>query len=542
MGRNMRKRPQQEQSGSIARRDLKFVLYARKSTEEDTKQVHSIEDQIAACREYAEAAGDINIVDTIRERKSAKYSHSRPEFRRMLQGIRDGNYDAIIAYAPDRLSRNMLEAGEIIDMLTPTKERGSILLKDLVFPSATFGNDPGGRLSLAVMFSLATQYSEQLSERVALGHQRNLKRGASSGTPKWGYLRDEFSGHYSPSPIFDAIKRGWEMLLEGKNQADVLRWLVKNRIRRQTKSGKLIKPTKQILSEVFKDTIYYGVLEQGGETVDLREVQPDFVPMITEEQFNLVQKKRADGYQIHIKHADGSSIELPLKGMVYCDVCGSKMYPGASKGRLPGKKFVYYTCQNKKCTRKPKGVRAKYIFDDFYETLKAMELDSDATYAAYEKELDENIQLELDTLKKERKALVGLKNQHKRDLDLANDDFTRLSDSKLKTPEATLEACRARIDAAETAMNDIADDIAEIDKTLNDPNSIKMTKEDFLNLLSTSAEKLKNGTFAEKDAIARIWLLNLRIGAQKEVSYLCKTELKDLVKFGNVLNGGSDWT
>lgn len=64
----------------------------------------------------------------------------------------------------------------------------------------------------------------------------------------------------------------------------------------------------------------------------------------------------------------------------------------------------------------------------------------------------------------------------------------------------------------------------------------------FLNLLATSAEKLKNGTFAEKDAIARIWFLNLRIGEQKEVSYLCKTELKDLIKFGNVLTGGSGRT
>lgn len=538
----MRNRPQQEQPGSIARKDLKFVLYARKSTEEDTKQVHSIEDQIKDCQEYAEAQGDINIVEIIREQKSAKYSHNRPEFTRMIQGIKNGDYDAIIAYAPDRLSRNMLEAGEIIDMLTPTKERGSIRLKDLAFSSATFGNDPGGRLSLAVMFSLATQYSEQLSERVAMGHRQNLKRGVSSGTPKWGYTRDEFSGHYTPSPIFDAIKKCWEMMLEGKSQADALRWLVKNRIRRQTKSGKLIKPTKQILNSIFDDKIYYGVLEQGREQVNLLEKQPDFIPMITQEQFEQVQEMRSGRYQTHIKHTDGSSVELPLKGMVFCDVCGSKMYPGASKSRLPGKKFVYYTCQNKDCHRKPKGIRAKDIFDDMYKTLKVMDIDSDATYAAYEKELDENIKFELDALKKERTSLVGLKNQHKRDLALASEDFNRLSNPKLRTPEAVLEACRARIDTAETAMNGITDDIAEIDKTLNDPNSIKMTKEDFLNLLATSAEKLKNGTFAEKDAIARIWFLNLRIGEQKEVSYLCKTELKDLVKFGNVLTGGSGRT
>lgn len=72
--------------------------------------------------------------------------------------------------------------------------------------------------------------------------------------------------------------------------------------------------------------------------------------------------------------------------------------------------------------------------------------------------------------------------------------------------------------------------------------SIKLAKEDFLNLISTSAEKLKNGTFAEKDAIARAWLLNLRIGPEKEVFYLCKTELKDLVNFNNVKCGGDDRT
>ena len=189
------------------------------------------------------------------------------------------------------------------------------------------------------------------------------------------------------------------MLLEGKNQADVLRYLVKHKIRKITKTGKMIKPTKQILTSIFDDKIYYGVLEQGGGKADLREAQPDFVPMVTEAEFEKVQEMRSGRYQVHIKHKDGSCIELPLKGMVFCDVCGSKMYPGASKGRLPGKKFVYYTCQNKDCSRKPKGVRAKYIFDDFYNTLKAMELDSEAAYAAYEKELDENIKLELDALK-----------------------------------------------------------------------------------------------------------------------------------------------
>ena len=37
---------------------------------------------------------------------------------------------------------------------------------------------------------------------------------------------------------------------------------------------------------------YYGILVQGGQKVDLREILPDFKPMIIEEEFGLVQSKR----------------------------------------------------------------------------------------------------------------------------------------------------------------------------------------------------------------------------------------------------------
>ena len=48
---------------------------------------------------------------------SAKEPDIRPEFSRLIQDIKDGIADGIISYHPDRLSRNMKEAGEIIEMV-----------------------------------------------------------------------------------------------------------------------------------------------------------------------------------------------------------------------------------------------------------------------------------------------------------------------------------------------------------------------------------------------------------------------------------------
>lgn len=59
-------------SNYIDRASLKFVLYARKSTEDEGSQVNSIEDQVRICKEYADRQGDINIVEVIEEKKSAK--------------------------------------------------------------------------------------------------------------------------------------------------------------------------------------------------------------------------------------------------------------------------------------------------------------------------------------------------------------------------------------------------------------------------------------------------------------------------------------
>lgn len=57
------------------------------------------------------------VSEPIQESKSAKKSGNRPLFLHILKDIEKVKYDGILAWHPNRLSRNSLEAGKIVDMM-----------------------------------------------------------------------------------------------------------------------------------------------------------------------------------------------------------------------------------------------------------------------------------------------------------------------------------------------------------------------------------------------------------------------------------------
>ena len=90
----------------------KYFLYIRKSTDEDDRQILSLESQETELRELANKER-LTIVDTFRESQTAK-EPGRPVFNQMLDKIEKGEADGILAWHPDRLARNSVDGGKII--------------------------------------------------------------------------------------------------------------------------------------------------------------------------------------------------------------------------------------------------------------------------------------------------------------------------------------------------------------------------------------------------------------------------------------------
>ena len=121
-----------------------YFLYARKSSEGEERQQLSIPAQIDELKEFARKE-NIRLADVLIEARTAK-EPGRPIFNEMLSRVEDGEAQGILAWHPDRLARNAVDAGKIIHLL----DRGKLV--SLKFPAFWFQNSPHGLFILNIAF------------------------------------------------------------------------------------------------------------------------------------------------------------------------------------------------------------------------------------------------------------------------------------------------------------------------------------------------------------------------------------------------------
>ncbi len=509
---------------------LRYVLYARKSTEDDGRQVRSIGDQIKDCKKLAKELG-LHVVDEIIEHKSAKKPDQRPLFTKMLADIKARKYDAIICWHPDRLCRNMLEGGQIINMLDENE------LVDIRFHSHQFSNDANGKMLLGMLFVFSKQYSDDLSAKVSRGVQGNLLEGKSSGAPKFGYDRDQISGHYVPNEFFDLVKESWSLREAGQSYANITKFLNDNGYQRSTRDAKrqrIIKASENSISNMFRDPFYFGLLVQVNQEVDLRTIY-NFVPMISEETYRDVQimsrgrtkdnypKKRATFY--------------PLRGMVYCAVCKDNKYMQVGRNRSrSGKSFLTYRCDNKLCDRRPKSFRAKHIFNYLYDLLSDIKM-TDEAYERYSKRLNTLTDSKIIDIKQLLRSKNVILTNIKKDI-----EFRALKIVDYEKGSTIYKTNEQKIAELTSDQLELESEISGLEAKIKNPQQIKVTKEEFLNLLKTASRKMKAGSPVEKDALTRILFLNLRVDNEKVVSHLWREPFSELIQVIESTSGRGDRT
>ena len=510
-------------SSGIVQKPLRYVLYVRKSSEDAEAQAKSLPDQIADCKEYANNHGLFLVGEPIQESKSAKKSGNRPLFSQMLKDIEKGKYDAILAWHPDRLSRNSLEAGMVVDMV----DKG--VIKDLRFPTFEFHNDSSGKLTLNMLFALSKQYSEHLSESVQRGVDSNLEQGKSGGMPKWGYIRDDVSGYYKPDKNFKMIQKGWQMILNGASQMEVYRYWKMNNVERSTKLSRRNKHVRSYgvcestANRIFHDPFYYGILEQGRNYVDLRVVTPNFKPMVTEEEFDQVQKMfRKDRGSIQSscyenQKATHGKYFLPFRHLIKCSVCGHYMIPARNRGHS-GTYYLNYRCHNKACTRPKNNIRMHVIMDQLYEEFGRISQKYDFT--SFVDDMSEYANKKMQEFTVEKHELLGQKTQKQRKIDDLAEKYAELDK---ESPKAVKDKLKKDMADLQNDVVNIDERIKQIEAKIKNPEKLCMTIEKFSNSLNSLINRLEKGDLVEKDILVRNMVSNLEIDAQKRVIYRYKS-------------------
>lgn len=189
----------------------KYFVYARKSSDSEDRQILSIEAQLVEVNIYIKNLGeDISIVEQFTESRTAR-EPGRPIFNKMMLRIERGEADGIIAWHPDRLSRNPIDGGRVIHLI----DRG--MIKYLDFPTYRFENTAQGKFMLNIIFGQSKYYVDNLSENIRRGIRQKIRRGEWSGLAPIGYINNYKTRKLDIDPLMGPkVKLMFEEFTTGK--------------------------------------------------------------------------------------------------------------------------------------------------------------------------------------------------------------------------------------------------------------------------------------------------------------------------------------
>ena len=343
---------------------MKFIAYARRSSEDNReKQALSVSAQID---EIKRKFKEIEIVEWLQESHSA-FDIGRPCFDYMIQQIRAGKIDGIVCWHPDRIARNPIDGGTIIDLL----DKG--LLKELKFCSYTFNNDAEGKMMLGIMFTQSKYFSDKLSKDVKRGMEKKIRNGEWPHLAPPGYINTKVNEigrqEINPDPDrFDLIRKLWDLMLTGAYSVESITQIADHRynirtIQRKTAGGKEI--SRGAMYDLFRNPIYCGMMLWKGDYYDGKHT-----PMVTKDEFDSVQILLKDKGRPRPK-----SKEFPFTGLIKCGICGSSITAETKHKILASGEIKYYTYYH--CSKRSKdqkcfesSVNEVYIHDQITKLLE----------------------------------------------------------------------------------------------------------------------------------------------------------------------------
>jgi DNA invertase Pin-like site-specific DNA recombinase len=318
---------------------IKYVLYARKSTETEERQVLSIDSQIKEMLQIAERE-NIEIIDIRRESHSAKDSGQRPVFKEILSDIDSGRYNGILTWAPDRLSRNAGDLGSLVDLMDQAK------LLEIKTYGQTFKNSPNEKFLLMILCSQAKLENDNKSINVKRGLRTRVEMGLWPGPVPTGYLKEKRSDRkcetYIDPEKGPVIKKMFEKVAYEKwSGKKVYNWL-KFDLNFRSPYGK-----KHLsLGNIFRslsNPFYYGEFEYPRNSGNWYKGKHE--PLITKELFDMVQVQvKSNTLRIENK-------EFAFTKLMTCGLCGSAISADEKFKKLKNgtsNRHVYYKCAKSK--------------------------------------------------------------------------------------------------------------------------------------------------------------------------------------------------
>jgi len=339
-----------EKNNDNLRDNIKYCLYARKSTESEERQILSIDSQIKEMLQLAERE-NLEVVTIKRESHSAKETNQRPIFNEIIEEIKQEKFNGILTWAPDRISRNAGDLGKVVDLMD------SGMLKEIRTFGQSFSNNPNEKFLLMILGSQAKLENDNRGINVKRGLRSRVEMGLWPGVAPLGYLNqgrmDKKCQIIIDPQRAPVIKKIFEKTAyEHYSGRKIYNWL-RHELNFYTRGNKPL--TLSGIYRILDNTFYYGIFEHPRESGNWYTGKHE--PIITKDLFEKAQSQLKRDKIVRKNH------EFSFTKLFSCGYCGSGISAEEKYKQLKDgthARYIYYSCSR----ARDRNCKNKYIREE----------------------------------------------------------------------------------------------------------------------------------------------------------------------------------
>lgn len=299
-------------------------IYIRVSTFDQAREGFSLGEQEERLKEFCNFKR-YNIYKVYQDAGISAKNDKRPAYQEMIEDVKKGNINVIVALKLDRLTRSAYDIEKLMKFVNDYECDIDCMADE---SNTTTSN---GRMVMRIMTSVSQNEIEKCSERTKFGMAGAIKNGHIPNRTGLGFKRK--NKKLVPDPLTkDIIVRIFDLYLEGKSHQAIANIYNKEKVLGKTNWY------DSTVQKILSNELYKGDYVNGKRTKHPTYYENVIEPIVSKEKWESCQYQKLR----NARHYERTATYL-FTNKLKCSKCGNFL-GGHATTKTNGKKYYYYKC------------------------------------------------------------------------------------------------------------------------------------------------------------------------------------------------------
>ena len=299
-------------------------IYIRVSTFDQVREGFSLGEQEERLKEFCNFR-KYNIYKIYQDAGISAKNDKRPAYQEMIEDVKKGNINVIVALKLDRLTRSVYDIEKLMKFVNDYECDIDCMADE---SNTTTSN---GRMVMRIMTSVSQNEIEKCSERTKFGMAGAIKNGHIPNRTGLGFKRK--NKKLVPDPLTkDIIVRIFDLYLEGKSHQAIANIYNKEKVLGKTNWY------DSTIQKILSNELYKGDYVNGKRTKHPTYYENVIEPIVSKGKWESCQYQKLR----NARHYERTATYL-FTNKLKCSKCGNFL-GGHATTKTNGKKYYYYKC------------------------------------------------------------------------------------------------------------------------------------------------------------------------------------------------------